>query len=490
MEPLSQAALGVLRDKTIADYLRKHCCGTTMFSKQDHGQNLFDYVAQQFELAGLPVPETYMKSVDNVCDRVKKFTADKTGNFKKEVDANCELVRYVLALRGIDTKKGLLAAIATAAAPATAPAADAPTAAPPASGSGHDKAGLQSANENRYETVTVTSRILKSKVTKDAKKATEAAEQHKVSDAAAAEKQKLEQIEAAKNKAKLERIAAADANPFGFRRVGQAEHDATVMNEQFEALRKKLKVLNAKLSEEKIVPIFEPVKHMSPKGYSTTSLSARPSFMEMMRILTTEGGVKPNQLNLVCNIVYAAFFEKPCEDKLPSVPCMVDWFDDLGEKDCELMIDFMTGVSAEWAVHIMSDSSRRSKAERHGVVCAMWDARTNMPLKCVAGLGTVDSCAGEDKAKVTSKILEAKGVQFEFNPKSGWSFVAITDAAAVALAEMVHVRDAAELKLLQKPPGPVASFATMQAAVPKRVAVLFLLLGTTVSKKTVASSEL
>jgi hypothetical protein len=65
--------------------------------------------------------------------------------------------------------------------------------------------------------------------------------------------------------------------------------------------------------------------------------------------------------------------------------------------------------------------------------------------------------------------------------------VAITDAAAVALAEMVHVRDAAELKLLQKPPGPVASFATMQAVVPKRVAVL--LLATTVSKKNVASSE-
>ena len=105
MEPLSQAALGVLRDKTIADYLREHCCGSTMFSKQDHGQNLFDYVAQQFKLAGLPVPETYMKSVDNVCDRVKKFMADKKGDFKKEVDANCELVRYVLALRGIDTKK-------------------------------------------------------------------------------------------------------------------------------------------------------------------------------------------------------------------------------------------------------------------------------------------------------------------------------------------------------------------------------------------------
>ena len=99
MEPLSQAALGVLRDKTIADYLREHCCGSTMFSKQDHGQNLFDYVAQQFKLAGLPVPETYMKSVDNVCDRGKKFTADKTGNFKKEVDANCELVRCVLVSR-------------------------------------------------------------------------------------------------------------------------------------------------------------------------------------------------------------------------------------------------------------------------------------------------------------------------------------------------------------------------------------------------------
>jgi hypothetical protein len=127
MEPLSEAALGVLRDKTIADYLLEHCCGTTVFSKLDHGQKLLDHITQQFKLAGLPVPQTYMKSVDNVCDRVKKFTADKSGHFKKEVDANCELVRYVLALRGIDTKKGLLAAIATAAAPATAPAADAST---------------------------------------------------------------------------------------------------------------------------------------------------------------------------------------------------------------------------------------------------------------------------------------------------------------------------------------------------------------------------
>ena len=311
------------------------------------------------------------------------------------------------------------AAIATAAAPATAPAANTPTAAPPASGSGHDKSGLQSENDNRYDIT----RVLKSKATKDAKKETEAAEKKKAIDAAAAEARKLEQIEAAENKAKLERIRKADANHLRFSRIGKAEHQAAVMDEQFEALRKKLKVLNAKLSEEKIVPIFEPVKHMSANGYSTTSLSARPSFMEMMRILTTEGGVKPNQLNLVCNIVYAAFFEKQCEDKLPSVPCMVDWFDDLGEKDCELMIDFMTGVSAEWAVHIMSDSSRRSKAERHGVVCAMWDARTTMPLKCVAGLGTVDSCAGQDKAKVTYKILEAKGVKFEFTPQSGWSFV-------------------------------------------------------------------
>ena len=89
MEPLSEAALGVLRDKTIADYLREHCCGTTVFSKQDHGQKLLDHITQQFKLAGLPVPQTYMKSVDNVCDRVKKFLADKSGHFKKEVDANC-----------------------------------------------------------------------------------------------------------------------------------------------------------------------------------------------------------------------------------------------------------------------------------------------------------------------------------------------------------------------------------------------------------------
>ena len=406
---------------------------------------MLDHITKQFELAGLPLPQTYMKSVDNLVIRVKKFTADKTGNFKKEVEASCELVRYVLALRGIDTKKGLLAAIATAAAPATAPAANTPTAAPPVSGSGHDKSGPQSANDNRYQTFTT--RVLNSKVTKDAKKAAKAADEKKASDAAAAEARKLEQIAAEENKAKLERIRQADANRLRFPRVGKAEHDAALMDEQFEALRKKLKVLNAKLSEEKIVPIFEPVKHMSARGYSTTSLSARPSFMEMMRILTTEGGVKPNQLNLVCNIVYAAFFEKPCEDKLPSVPCMVDWFDDLGEKDCELMIDFMTGVSAEWAVHIMSDSSRRSKAERHGVVCAMWDARTNMPFKIVAGVGTVDSCAGEAKAKVTYKILQQKGVNFEFTKENGWSFVAITDAAAVAISEMVHVRNAAGVHL-------------------------------------------
>jgi hypothetical protein len=154
-----------------------------------------------------------------------------------------------------------------------------------------------------------------SKVTKDKNIAAKAVEKQKAIDAAAAEARKLEQIEAAENKAKLERIRKADANPFGFPRVGQAEHQAAVMNEQFEALREKLKVLNAKLSEEKIVPIYEPVKHMSDKGYSTTSLSARPSFMEMMRILTTEGGVKPNKLNLVCNLVYAALFEKSCEDK-------------------------------------------------------------------------------------------------------------------------------------------------------------------------------
>ena len=100
MEPLSEAALGVLRDKTIADYLLEHICGTTAFPKLDHGQKLLDHITQQFKLAGLPVPQTYMKSVDNVCDRVKKFMADKKGDFKKEVDANCELVRYVLALRG------------------------------------------------------------------------------------------------------------------------------------------------------------------------------------------------------------------------------------------------------------------------------------------------------------------------------------------------------------------------------------------------------
>ena len=103
MEPLSEAALGVLRDKTIADYLREHCCGTTVFSKQDHGQKLLDHITQQFKLAGLPVPQTYMKSVDNLAIRVNKLMADKTGHFKKDVDANCELVRYVLALRGIDT---------------------------------------------------------------------------------------------------------------------------------------------------------------------------------------------------------------------------------------------------------------------------------------------------------------------------------------------------------------------------------------------------
>jgi hypothetical protein len=191
MEPLSEAALGVLRDKTIADYLLEHCCGTTVFSKLDHGQKLLDHITQQFKLAGLPVPQTYMKSVDNVCDRVKKFTADKSGHFKKEVDANCELVRYVLALRGIDTKKGLLAAIATAAAPATAPAADAPTAAPAAGGSGHDKSGPQSENDKRYN-VTIM-RTLKSKDTKNEKKAAKAAEKKKVSDAAAAEVRKLEQ---------------------------------------------------------------------------------------------------------------------------------------------------------------------------------------------------------------------------------------------------------------------------------------------------------
>ena len=80
MEPLSEAALGVLRDKTIADYLLEHCCRTTAFSKLDHGQKLLDHITQQFKLAGLPVPQTYMKSVDNVCDRVKKFMADKKGD--------------------------------------------------------------------------------------------------------------------------------------------------------------------------------------------------------------------------------------------------------------------------------------------------------------------------------------------------------------------------------------------------------------------------
>ena len=156
MEPLSEAALGVLRDKTIADYLREHCCGTTVFSMLDHGQKLLDHITEQFELAGLPVPQTYMKSVHNLGIRVNKFMTDKKGDFKKEVEASCELVRYVLALSGIDTKKGLLAAIATAAAPATAPAADAPTAAPRVSGSGHDKSGPQKDNPNRYTTVTVT----------------------------------------------------------------------------------------------------------------------------------------------------------------------------------------------------------------------------------------------------------------------------------------------------------------------------------------------
>ena len=64
MEPLSEAALGVLRDKTIADYLLEHYCGTTVFPKVDHGQKLLDHITQQFKLAGLPVPQTYMKSVD------------------------------------------------------------------------------------------------------------------------------------------------------------------------------------------------------------------------------------------------------------------------------------------------------------------------------------------------------------------------------------------------------------------------------------------
>ena len=111
MEPLSEAALGVLRDKTIGDYLHEHCRATTVFSKLDHGQKLLDHITKQFELAGLPLPPTYMKSVDNLVIRVKKFTADKKGDFRKEVEASCELVAYVLALRGIDTKKGLLAAL-------------------------------------------------------------------------------------------------------------------------------------------------------------------------------------------------------------------------------------------------------------------------------------------------------------------------------------------------------------------------------------------
>ena len=72
MEPLSEAALGVLRDKTIADYLREHCCGTTVFSKQDHGQKLFDFIIQQFKLAGLPVPQTYMKSCH--CDVAQQLS--------------------------------------------------------------------------------------------------------------------------------------------------------------------------------------------------------------------------------------------------------------------------------------------------------------------------------------------------------------------------------------------------------------------------------
>ena len=267
---------------------------------------MLDHITEQFELAGLPVPQTYTKSVDSVCHRVNKFTTDKTGNFKKEVEASCELVAYVLALRGIDTKKGLLAAIATASAPATPPATDAPTAAPPAGGSGHDKSGPQSANNNRYVVI----RTLKSKETKDGKKATAAAEKQENIDVAAAEALKLQQLEAAQDKAKLERIAAADNNRLGFKRVGKEAHNAAVLDQQFEGLRKKLEMLRTKLSEEKIVPIYEPVKHVSASGCSTTSLSARPSFMEMMRILTAECGVKPNQLNLVCNVVYAALFER------------------------------------------------------------------------------------------------------------------------------------------------------------------------------------
>ena len=126
------------------------------------------------------------------------------------------------------------AAIATVAAPATAPAANTPTAAPAASGSGHDKSGLQSANDNRYETVTITSRVLLSKITKDAQKAAKAVEQQKASDAAAAEARNVEQSEAAKNKAELERIRKADANRLGFQRVGQAEHQAALMDRHWQ----------------------------------------------------------------------------------------------------------------------------------------------------------------------------------------------------------------------------------------------------------------
>ena len=78
MEPLSEAALGVLRDKTIADYLLEHFCGTTVFPKQDHGQKLLDHITQQFKLAGLPVPQTYMKSVDNVYGNWSKSRPRRT----------------------------------------------------------------------------------------------------------------------------------------------------------------------------------------------------------------------------------------------------------------------------------------------------------------------------------------------------------------------------------------------------------------------------
>ena len=44
MEPLSEAALGVLRDKTIGDYLHERFCGTTVFSKLDHGQQQLDHI--------------------------------------------------------------------------------------------------------------------------------------------------------------------------------------------------------------------------------------------------------------------------------------------------------------------------------------------------------------------------------------------------------------------------------------------------------------